>query len=157
MLDAFRSVQDAGLVRHIGLTGTGHPDAMREVIRSGEFDTLQVPYNLLNPSAGRPPAAADGETDYGNVIADCAAAGMGVFAIRVFAGGALLDQPPSAHTLKTPFFPLALYERDAARAQRLRERVAGRMTDGGTRGAVRAVAPGGDVGDRRLRLADPRR
>ena len=68
---------------------------------------------MLNPSAGRP-AAPDGETDYGNIIADCAAAEMGVFAIRVFAGGALLDQPPSAHTLKTPYFPLALYERDLA-------------------------------------------
>jgi len=41
---------------------------------------------------------------------------MGVFAIRVFAGGALLGQEPSAHTLKTPFFPLDLYERDRRRA-----------------------------------------
>jgi aryl-alcohol dehydrogenase-like predicted oxidoreductase len=46
---------------------------------------------------------------------------MGVFAIRVFAGGALLGQPPGAHTRKTPYFSLALYERDAARADRLRE------------------------------------
>jgi aryl-alcohol dehydrogenase-like predicted oxidoreductase len=44
---------------------------------------------------------------------------MGVFAIRVFAGGALLDREPSAHTLRTPFFPLALYERDRARAREL--------------------------------------
>jgi len=44
---------------------------------------------------------------------------MGVFAIRVFAGGALLGQEPSAHTLKTPFFPLALYLRDRERAERL--------------------------------------
>jgi aryl-alcohol dehydrogenase-like predicted oxidoreductase len=53
---------------------------------------------------------------------------VGVFAIRVFAGGALLDQPPSAHTQKTPYFPLALYERDLESARRLRERVAGRMS-----------------------------
>jgi aryl-alcohol dehydrogenase-like predicted oxidoreductase len=53
---------------------------------------------------------------YGHIMADCAAQRMGVFAIRVFAGGALLGAPPSAHTLKTPFFPLALYERDARRA-----------------------------------------
>ena len=33
--------------------------------------------------------------------------------------GALLDQPPSAHTLTTPFFPLDLYQRDAARARQL--------------------------------------
>src|SRR6185369_1660066 len=60
------------------------------------------------------------ETNYGNVIGECARAGMGVFAIRVFAGGALLDNPPSPHTLKTPFFPLDLYERDRQRAARLR-------------------------------------
>lgn len=126
VLEAFRQVRDAGLVAHLGLTGTGHPAALREVIRSGGFDTLQVPFNVLNPSAGRSDPPPDGETDYGNVIADCAAAGMGVFAIRVFAGGALLGQPPSAHTLNTPYFPLALYERDAARAQRLAASSGGR-------------------------------
>ena len=128
VLDAFRSVQASGLVRHLGLTGTGHPDAMREVVRAGGFDTLQVPYNLLNPSAGTPAPVADGETDYGNVIADCAAAGMGVFAIRVYAGGALLGRPPGAHTLTTPYFPLALYQRDAARVRRFLEFVSNRMT-----------------------------
>lgn len=121
-----RLVRDAGLALHIGLTGTGHADAMGEVIEAGEFDTLQVPFNALNPSAGAA-GAADGETDYGNIVADCAAQRMGVFAIRVFAGGALLDRPPSAHTLKTPFFPLALYERDLDRARRLREQLTGRM------------------------------
>jgi len=41
---------------------------------------------------------------------------MGIFAIRVFAGGALLGHEPSAHTYKTPFFPLDLYQRDRQRA-----------------------------------------
>ena len=49
---------------------------------------------------------------------------MGVLAIRVLAGGALAGSPPSAHTLKTPFFPLALFERDRERAARL-QRVIG--------------------------------
>jgi aryl-alcohol dehydrogenase-like predicted oxidoreductase len=44
---------------------------------------------------------------------------MGVFAIRVFAGGALVGNPPSDHTKKTPFFPLALYQRDQQRADEL--------------------------------------
>ena len=113
---ALRRVRDR--CSHVGLTGTGHPEALRAVIRSGEFDTLQVPYNRLNPSAGQPDTFP-GETDYGNVMADCAALGMGVFAIRVFAGGALLDREPSAHTLKTPYFPLAAYERDRERAWQL--------------------------------------
>ncbi len=120
VLAALERVKADGLTRFIGLTGTGHPEALREVIRSGAFDTVQSPYNLLNPSAGAADVLVEGDTDYGNVFADCAAVGMGVFAIRVFAGGALLGRPPSGHTLKTPYFPLALYERDAARAAALR-------------------------------------
>ena len=117
--DAFRKLRDDGLVEHLGLTGTGHPAAMREVIRSGEFDTVQAPFNMLNSSAGSGASPTNGDTDYGNIFADCAAMKMGVFAIRVFAAGALLKQPPSAHTLKTPYFPLALYQHDTARAAQL--------------------------------------
>ena len=126
-MKAFQRLQNDGLVQHIGLTGTGQPAALREVIRSGAFDTLQVPFNILNPSAGIDGPVAGGEVDYGNIIAECAAMKMGVFAIRVFAGGALLGQPPSAHTLKTPFFPLSLYNRDAERARLLRERAGGQL------------------------------
>jgi aryl-alcohol dehydrogenase-like predicted oxidoreductase len=119
VLEAFRELQREGLADYLGLTGIGQPEAMREVVRSGAFDTLQVPFNLLNPSAGCPRPPRPGDADYGNIIADCAAQQMGVLAIRVFAGGALLGSPPSAHTQKTPFFPLALYEQDRRRAATL--------------------------------------
>lgn len=125
--EAMTKLRDAGLVQHIGLTGTGHANAMREVVRSGAFDTIQAPFNVLNPSAGMSAPIA-GETDYGNIITECATQRMGVFAIRVFAGGALLDQSPSDHTLKTPYFPLDLYKRDAERAKAIREHVVGRFT-----------------------------
>lgn len=119
--EVFAELRHQGLTRHIGLTGIGQPDALKEVIASGSFETLQTPYHLLNPSAGRQMPPSFRETNYGNVIGDCARAGMGVFAIRVLAGGALLDNPPSPHTLKTPFFPLDLYERDRRRAAELRK------------------------------------
>lgn len=119
VLEAFRELQAEGLVERLGLTGIGHPDAMRDVVRSGAFDTMQVPYNLLNPSAGHAMPDTFTEANYGNIIEDCAAQGMGVFAIRVFAGGALAGRPPSAHTRTTPFFPLALYERDQRRTARV--------------------------------------
>ena len=117
--DAFRGLRKEGLALHLGLTGTGEPEAIREVIRSGVFDTLQVPFNILNPSAGSLESVNAEDVNFGNIIADCMATDMGVFAIRVFAGGAILGMPPSAHTLKTPFFPLSLYERDMRRAQLL--------------------------------------
>ena len=118
VFETFRKLRVDGIVAFFGLTGTGQPEPLREVVRTGLFDTLQVPFNRLNPSAGGGEAPA-GETNYGKIIADAAAQGMGTFAIRVFAGGALLGLPPSEHTLKTPYFPLALYERDLQRADEL--------------------------------------
>jgi aryl-alcohol dehydrogenase-like predicted oxidoreductase len=116
ILEAFRELQAQGIVQHIGLTGIGQPGPLREVVGSGEFAVIQVPYNLLNPSAGQRMPDGFPETDYGNIIVECETRKMGVFAIRVFAGGALLGNPPSAHTFKTRFFPLDLYERDRSRA-----------------------------------------
>jgi L-galactose dehydrogenase/L-glyceraldehyde 3-phosphate reductase len=121
IVETMNELRSEGLVVHLGLTGIGQPAALREVVRSGEFATMQVPYHLLNPSAGRTMPEGFQDANYGNIIADCAAHGMGVLAIRVLAGGALLGNPPSPHTYKTPFFPLALYERDRRRAARLRD------------------------------------
>ena len=120
MVECFRRLQDAGQVLHLGFTGLGDPEAMAEVIDSGQVATVQTPFNVLNPSAGQSVPEDFAEANYGQIIPRCHARGVGVFAIRVFAGGALLDQPPSAHTLTTKFFPLDLYERDRRRAEQLR-------------------------------------
>jgi aryl-alcohol dehydrogenase-like predicted oxidoreductase len=119
VLDACEQLREQGLIGFIGLTGTGHPDALRTVIHSGRIDTVQVPFHMLNPSAGRPMPPGFAETSYGEIFSDCQTLNLGVFAIRVFAAGALLGNPPSAHTKITPYFPLALYERDCAMAARV--------------------------------------
>jgi aryl-alcohol dehydrogenase-like predicted oxidoreductase len=123
LLEEMLRLKREGLVAHLGLTGLGEPAALRQVIASGAFATIQIPYHLLNPSAGRDVGANFPETNYGNLISDCAASGLGDFAIRVLAGGALAGRPPSPHTLKTPFFPLALYEADCRRADELAKRL----------------------------------
>jgi D-threo-aldose 1-dehydrogenase len=125
--EAFAHVKRTGKVRCLGLTGLGNPDSLRRVIRefgdaSGErVDTVQTPYHMLNPSGGSHLPGFALDTSYGGFFSDCAVQGVGVFAIRVFAGGALLGNPPSAHTHVTPFFPLPLYERDTQRAMKLRK------------------------------------
>lgn len=123
IVDVLDRLRGEGLFDFIGLTGTGQPDALREVIRSSRVDTIQAPYHLLNPSAVTEVPDQFPDVDYGRVFLDCAEQQMGIFAIRVFAGGALLGNPPSAHTLTTPYFPLSLFERDRARAAALAERL----------------------------------
>ncbi len=118
--DVFEELRESGLVGHIGLTGIGNPNSLTQVVQSGRFETMQVPYHLLNPSAGRNVSEDFADTNYGNIIATCAKMQLGVLAIRVLAGGALAGNPPSPHTLKTPFFPLDLYEKDRRRATQIR-------------------------------------
>lgn len=120
LLEGMEEVKAAGWVKHFGLTGIGEADALRAVIKSGHFATIQAPFHLLNPSTLHAIPAKLGDPDYGQFLQSAAEMGMGIFAIRVYAAGALLGATPSAHTLKTPFFPLALYERDLARCERLK-------------------------------------
>jgi aryl-alcohol dehydrogenase-like predicted oxidoreductase len=121
LLETMDKLRQEGLVEHLGITGLGEPPALKETIESGAFATIQTPYHLLNASAGRDVRPDFADANYGNVIAACQRKGMGVFVIRVFAGGALAGKPPSPHTFKTPFFPLDLYHRDCAKAGQLGE------------------------------------
>lgn len=117
--EAFERLRLDGIVKVIGITAIGHARALREVIDSGNFNTIQVPYNLVNPSAGQPMPGDFPEANYGNVIRHAAEQRMGVFVIRVYAAGVLAGNPPSRHTMTTKYFPLALFERDRLRANRL--------------------------------------
>src|SRR5262249_49011472 len=62
-----------------------------EVISSGRFDSAQVYYNAINPSAAwrRIPPDWRGGQDFSGVLAACFHQNMGVMNIRVWAGGVL--------------------------------------------------------------------
>lgn len=238
--DTLARLRQEGLIAHFGLTATGDSAALRQVIRTGVFQTAQVPFSLVDRAAARTagggedaeyglpaspgcdrsgsamqdapadkegggsggdsasantrdntvPSAHDADPgggvggsrrsgggateggskvdssgrsdgrateggskvgssrrsgvemarngavpeaspglhpEPGSLLAECMAQGMGVLAIRVFAGGALAGQPPSAHTLQTQYFPLDLYHRDRRRGEHVR-----RILDPGT-------------------------
>lgn len=110
MAEALARLKSEKLVRHIGITGLGDRECLLEVIDSGTFETGQTPFNIVSSWNG---------DNSGDIIARCASRHMGVFAIRIFAGGALAGRPPSAHTLNTRFFPLGLYQRDTAAAEKM--------------------------------------
>ncbi len=76
-----------GRCRAAGFTSLGDVPSILQVIETGFFDSTQIFYNMINPSAARPmPAAWTGQNLFGLIDA-CKAQDMGIIAIRVLVGG----------------------------------------------------------------------
>ena len=120
VIEGFKRLRDQGLVGFFGFTGLGDVEAIEALVDSGEFDSFQAYYNLLNPSAGQAVPAGFSALDYGRVIDRAAACGMGVVVIRVLAAGVLSPMPESGGgTSREPLSAGSDYERDVARAHKL--------------------------------------
>jgi aryl-alcohol dehydrogenase-like predicted oxidoreductase len=87
--DALQRMKEKRLTRFIGLTALGETPAVIRAIDSGRFDSAQVYYNLLNPSAARAMPAAWTGHDFSGVIAACKRHDTAVMCIRVLASGVL--------------------------------------------------------------------
>lgn len=87
--DGMERLREKGLIRYLGITAIGEAPSVCEVIRSGRFDSAQVYYNLLNPSAARKMPGAWTGHDFSGVIEACRANGVAVLAIRIFAAGVI--------------------------------------------------------------------
>lgn len=122
VLEGLRAVQAAGLARFIGFTGLGDPEAIRRVVASGAFDTVQVYFNALNPSAGYSVGLTFTPQNFRQVIDEAAAAGTGVLVIRAMAAGALGDsgeRHPLAGSPGAALSPGSDYDSDLQRAYSL--------------------------------------
>ena len=87
--DGLERLREKGLIRHMGITAIGEAASVCEVIRSGRFDSAQVYYNLLNPSAGRSMPKAWTGQNMGGIVEACRANHVAVMAIRIFAAGVI--------------------------------------------------------------------
>ncbi len=87
--DGLDRLRGKGLIRQMGITAIGEAASVCEVIRSGRFDSAQVYYNLLNPSAGRRMPGAWTGHDFTGVIEACRAHRVAVMAIRIFGAGVI--------------------------------------------------------------------
>ena len=98
VLDAYRSVQQAGKTRFIGLSAMDHHvPTMHRILEANEYDTVLAYYNLLNRTAQEPPPSGFSQHDNGQIIPLARGLDMGVIGIRSHAAGALtdaLDRPP---------------------------------------------------------------
>jgi len=122
VVPALHKLQKAGKTRFIGFSGVGETPALLKAIDSRAFDTVQVVYNALNPSAGGPmPKGAPGQ-DHGRLLERAQAADMGTIIIRALAGGALAgteERHPLAMQQVDPIASAPNFAADVARARQL--------------------------------------
>src|SRR6185369_2218691 len=122
---------------------------LHRVIDARAFDSAQIVYNMLNPSAARALPKSYPAQDYGRLFDHTKAAGVGVVGIRVLAGGALsgaAERHPIAGAAPEPIGSAMSYDVDIARARRLvplvTEGFAGSLTEAATRFALSHRAMG---------------
>ncbi len=112
--DGLDRLREKGLIRHAGITAIGDAASVCEVIRSRRFDSAQVYYNLLNPSAGRDMPSAWTGHNLGGIIAACRSSGVAVMAIRIFAAGIIAtDERTGRESVLTADTSVAEDERKA--------------------------------------------
>lgn len=149
VVPAFERLRQQGKVRFLGLTAVGDTAALHQVVDSRAFDSAQVVYNMLNPSAAEALPRNYPAQDYGRLFDHTQAAGAGVVGIRVLAGGALsgsAERHPIASPPPEPIGSAMSYGGDIERAQRLialvKEGFAASLTEAATRFSLSRPAMG---------------
>ncbi|TMK04187.1 MAG: aldo/keto reductase [Alphaproteobacteria bacterium] len=149
VVPAFERLRQQGKTRFLGLTAVGETAALHQVIDARAFDSAQVVYNMLNPSAAIALPPNYPAQDYGRLFDHTKAAGVGVVGIRVLAGGALsgsAERHPIASPPPEPIGSALNYDADVARARRLmplvEEGFAASLTEAATRFALSHPAMG---------------
>lgn len=142
VVPAFERLREQGKIRFYGITAVGDTAALHQVVDARRFDTAQVSYNLLNPSAGAAVPPNYPAHDFGNLLAHTKAADMGVIAIRVLAAGALSgteNRHPLGSPTVEPIGSGSSYRTDVERAQRLEPFVREGIADSVIELAIRFV------------------
>jgi aryl-alcohol dehydrogenase-like predicted oxidoreductase len=149
VVPAFEKLRQQGKTRFLGITAVGDTPALHQVIDARAFDSAQVSYNMLNPSAGAALPSGYPAQDYGRMFDHTQAAGVGVVGIRVLAGGALSGEAtrhPIASPPPDPIGSANTYEADLQRARRLLPLVqqghAGSLPEAAVRFAITHAAMG---------------
>src|SRR6266571_3389486 len=149
LVPAFERLRQQSKTRFLGLTAIGETAALHQVIDARVFDSAQVVYNMLNPSAATELPPNYPAQDYGRLFDHTSAAGVGVIGIRVLAGGALsgsAERHPIASPPPEPIGSAINYDADIVRARRLmplvKEGFATSLTEAASRFALSHPAIG---------------
>ena len=113
--DVLDRLKAQGMFDHAGFTALGDPGQCLQVIESGRMSSAQIYYNLINPSAGYVVPPQWSTQDFKCLIDACAAQGVGVMNIRIFAAGVLTAG--GEHERMVPITPNSDYAKERARAE----------------------------------------
>jgi aryl-alcohol dehydrogenase-like predicted oxidoreductase len=121
VMPTLQNLKQQGKTQFYGMTGLGETAALHQVIDTGVLDTVQVCYNLLNPSAGKDVPSGYPAQDYDRLLEHAQAQQTGVIVIRVLAAGALSGSEarhPVASSTPAPIGSGPDYATDVQHAQR---------------------------------------
>jgi L-galactose dehydrogenase/L-glyceraldehyde 3-phosphate reductase len=158
VVPVFERLRQQGKTRFLGLTAVGDTPALHQAIDARVFDSAQVVYNMLNPSAAAALPVNYPAQDYGRLFDRAKAAGVGVIGIRVLAGGALsgsAERHPIASPPPAPIGSAMSYEADVARARRLMPLVTEGFAASLTEAATRLVMTHPAIGTLLVGMATP--
>ena len=87
--DALEDMRAQGLADFIGLTALGDAATVCAALESSRFDSAQIYYNMINPSAAHSLPAGWSGHDFSGIVDSCLTHGVAMMAIRVLAAGVL--------------------------------------------------------------------
>jgi len=89
IISALEKAKNEGVTKNIGMTALGDTHSCIQALETDAFDTAQIYYNLLNPSAGMSMPRNWVQQDFSEIINVCKKRDIGVMNIRAFAAGIL--------------------------------------------------------------------
>jgi L-galactose dehydrogenase/L-glyceraldehyde 3-phosphate reductase len=146
--EAFSKLVEQGKIRYWGMNAVGDTEIVHKALEAAHPFAVQAVYNLLNPSGSIQVRAGFPFQDYQGVIHAAAERGIGVFGIRVLAGGALTGtaaRHPNASPAPTPMASSRTYNDDLERAQAFRFLSEDGYTDSMAEASVRFVISNSDI------------
>lgn len=113
-MEAFRKAKDEGLIKHIGLT-SHHVSVMVELVKTGEFDTVMFPFNVIEREAEHELIALAKSLDIGAIV------------MKPIAGGAIRNIARAFQFFKD--YPVDLILNGVASVAQFRENIAAAEND----------------------------